>query len=138
MFVPQTLAEYQEKHYYKKDLIGLCRHFGLPTTGTKAELSQELILFFKGMPLAKIKAVHTAAKKRPLYYDEIDLDTKLVGSGFAFNDDARKFFADYFGVETFHFSKQMTAMKRKARREHDTKLTVGDLIDVEINRGRHF
>ena len=61
-------------------------------------------------------------------YEEINLDTKLIGSGFSFNNEARRWFANYFGVKNFSFKKEMAIIKRKAEAEDDTKITVRDLI----------
>lgn len=51
-----------------------------------------------------------------------------MDSGFSFNNEARHWFADYFGVEKFSFKKEMAIIKRKAEAENDTKITVRDLI----------
>lgn len=53
---------------------------------------------------------------------------KLIGSGFSFNNEARRWFANYFGVKNFSFKKEMAIIKRKAEAEDDTKITVRDLI----------
>ncbi|WP_314736980.1 hypothetical protein [Limosilactobacillus urinaemulieris] len=70
---------------------------------------------------------------RSLTYNEINLDTKLINSGFCFNKAARQWFADYFGVEKFSFSKKMAVIKRKAEVERDEQATVGDLIQQMQN-----
>ncbi len=61
------------------------------------------------------------------------MDTKLINSGFCFNKVARQWFADYFGVEKFSFSKKMAVIKRKAEVERDEQATVGDLIQQMQN-----
>ncbi|EHO51718.1 SAP domain-containing protein [Lentilactobacillus kisonensis] len=123
-----TPAQFKSKYYYKTDLIALCRSYGLPTYGTKAELNHYILAYLSGTP----KQMIHPNRKRPIHKlltsDEISLQTPLVGSGFAFNDAARKFFANYFGVTKFSFKKKMAVIKRKAETDNDLAITVGDLI----------
>lgn len=126
--IPNTLSEFTQKYYYKTELIKLCRQYKLPTSGTKAELNSCITKYLKGVPSSKIKLIRNNRDRHPLQYSEISLDTKLINSGFCFNNAARQWFANYFGVEKFSFSKKMAIIKRKAEAEHDTEITVGDLI----------
>ncbi|MBD5805865.1 SAP domain-containing protein [Limosilactobacillus walteri] len=128
MKIPNTLSEFTQKYYYKTELIKLCRRYKLPTSGTKAELNSYITKYLKGVPSSKIKPIRNNRKRHPLQYSEINLDTKLINSGFCFNNAARQWFADYFDVKKFSFSKKMAIIKRKAETEHDTEMTVGDLI----------
>jgi len=50
-----TVKEFREKYFYKTDLIRMCREFGLPTYGTKAELNSYIIAYLSGTPVEKIK-----------------------------------------------------------------------------------
>ncbi|WP_019252207.1 SAP domain-containing protein [Limosilactobacillus reuteri] len=128
MKVPHTLSEFEQTYYYKTELVKLCRQLELPTSGTKAELNSYIREYLNGTSAARIKPLRHKKSHRSLAYEEINLDTKLLDSGFSFNQEARKWFADYFGVKRFLFSKQMAIIKRKAEVEHDTEMTVGDLI----------
>ena len=128
MKIPHTLSEFEQTYYYKTELVKLCRQLKLPTSGTKAELNSYIRECLNGTPATQIKPLRSKKSHCPLAYEEINLDTKLLDSGFSFNQEARKWFADYFGVKRFSFSKQMAIIKRKAEAEHDTEMTVGDLI----------
>ena len=128
--IPHTLSEFTQNYYYKTELVKLCQQYNLPTSGTKAELNSYIIKYFKGIPSSQIR---NNSKHRPLPYSKISLDTKLINSGFCFNNAARKWFADYFGVKKFSFSKKMAIIKRKAEAENDEKATVGDLIQQMQN-----
>lgn len=129
MQMPQSLTEFEHTYYYKNDLVKICRQLHLPTGGTKAELNSYLKQYLQGIPAVQIKPMRSAQKYRSLKYDEINLDTKLVGSGFSFNNEARRWFADYFGVKQFSFKKEMVMIKRKAETDNNTELTVCDLIE---------
>lgn len=128
MKIPQSLPEFERTYYYKAELVALCRQLGLPLTGTKAELNSYVRKYLTGVPTAQIRPARRKQKCRSLTYQEISLTTKLVNSGFSFNDEARRWFADYFGVKKFSFSKRMAVIKRKVEAEHDCQFTVGDLI----------
>lgn len=126
--IPHTLSGFTQTYYYKTELIELCRQYKLPTSGTKAELNSYITKYLKGISSSQIKTIRNNRKRHSLQYSEINLDTKLINSGFCFNNAARQWVADYFGVKKFSFSKKMAIIKRKAEAEHDEKATVGDLI----------
>lgn len=123
-----TLAKFKANYYYKTDLIELCRKYGLPTYGTKAELNHYILQYLSGTPKRDIHQIRKNNQRQHLTQADISLATPLVGSGFAFDDEARKFFASYFGVTKFSFKKKMAVIKRRAEAENDLTMTVGDLI----------
>ncbi|MCK8607231.1 SAP domain-containing protein [Apilactobacillus ozensis] len=124
-----TIEEYQQKYFYKIELVQLCRRYKLPTYGTKAELNQYIIKYLSGVPAKNIKAKRCPSKKaQHLRANQITLNTKLINSGFSFNNEARQFFANYFQVDKFSFKKSMAIIKRRAELENDDTITVGDLI----------
>ncbi|UQS85765.1 hypothetical protein MOO46_04780 [Apilactobacillus apisilvae] len=61
---------------------------------------------------------------------EINLNTRLYNSGFKLNNEARKFFADYFKVDKFHFNKAMAVKMREVQSKKDKNSTINDLISV--------
>lgn len=123
-----TLNKFKQTYYYKTELIELCREYHLPTSGTKAELNQYLELYLTGTPAGRIQPVRLSVNVKRLTYEQLTLNTKVVGSGFCFNAAARKFFAEYFGQENFSFKKEMAIIKRRAEVNHDTTLTIGGLL----------
>jgi len=125
---PLTLKQFNETYFYKTELVQLCQRYRLPMYGTKAELNNYIRLYLRGQPVNTIHPVRVAQSKSQLKLEEITLNTKLVGSGFSFNDEARQFFAHYFDVAQFSFTKEMAALKRQAETTQDTNMTVGDLI----------
>lgn len=126
--IPKSITEFEHTYYYKTDLVKICKLLSLPVSGTKAELNSYITAYLKGTPATQIKSKRRQKSRRSLTYQEINLDTKLVGSGFSFNNEARHWFADYFGVKKFSFKKEMAIIKRKAEEENDTKITIRDLI----------
>ncbi|EEI24723.1 SAP domain-containing protein [Lentilactobacillus hilgardii] len=124
-----TQKTFKETYFYKTDLVKICRNYGLPTQGTKAELNHYIDCFLSGIPANQIKPARTYQKAPSLKMSEISLDTPLVGSGFSFNNEARQFFATYFNVKKFSFTKEMAVIKRKAEADQNLSITVGDLIN---------
>ena len=126
--IPKNITEFEHTYYYKTDILKICKLLSLPASGTKAELNSYITAYLNGTPATQIKTKRKQKLRPSLTYEEINLDTKLIGSGFSFNNEARRWFANYFGVKNFSFKKEMAIIKRKAEAEDDTKITVRDLI----------
>ncbi|TGA94296.1 SAP domain-containing protein [Lactobacillus johnsonii] len=126
--IPKNITEVEHTYYYKTDIVKICKLLSLPASGTKAELNSYITAYLNGTPATQIKTKRKQKLRPSLTYEEINLDTKLIGSGFSFNNEARRWFANYFGVKNFSFKKEMAIIKRKAEAEDDTKITVRDLI----------
>lgn len=124
-----TKKEFNETYYYKTELVELCRQFRLPSSGTKAELNSYINDYLSGKPSSDIRPKRSVTRCSPLKKNQISLQTKLIGTGFSFNNEARKFFAKQFGVKKFVFKKEMAMIKREAEVNNDTEITVGDLIE---------
>lgn len=129
-----SVTEFNEFYWYKTELITICRKYDLPTYGTKAELNQYIIQMLQGIPSSQIKAVRKGSVKRTLNVEEITLQTRLLNSGFRLNNEARKFFENYFQVEKFSFNKPMAILMRKVQTENDAVATVQDLVDVYLKK----
>lgn len=130
-----TLEKFKQTYFYKTELMQLCRKYGLPTYGTKAELNQYLKSYLSGISVNEIKAkrIHKSHKNN----QKITLETKILGEGFGFNQEARKFFAKYFGVENFVFKKEMAIIKRQAERNNDVEMTVRNLLEKYQEVSKH-
>ena len=126
--IPKNITEVEHTYYYKTDIVKICKLLSLPASGTKAELNSYITAYLNGTPATQIKTKRKQKLRPSLTYEEINLDTKLIGSGFSFNNEARRWFANYLGVKNFSFKKEMAIIKRKAETEDDTKITVRDLI----------
>lgn len=130
-----NFKDFKKQYWYKTDLQQLCREYHLPTYGTKAELENYITLYLKGTPANQIKPVRTAPKNiNHLNSSQIKTTTKLLNSGFSLNNEARKFFADYFGVDKFNFKKIMAIKMREVQKNQDQMATVQDLINLVNNQ----
>lgn len=124
-----TVAEFQDTYFYKEDLENICRKYQLPTYGTKAELGNYIISFLRGTPVTQIKPKRKSKRSgNHLKSYQISPKTRLLDSGFSLNNEARKFFKNYFGLDKFSFKKAMAITLRKAEEDQDTSATVQDLI----------
>lgn len=119
-------------YWYKEELQQICKRYGLPTYGTKAELSDYIVSFLAGTSIEQINSVRKIRRKTrsSLTADRISLETKLLNSGFSLNKEARIFFADYFGVTKFSFKKSMGIKMREVERNADVGATVADLVEA--------
>lgn len=85
-----TLAQFNAHYFYKTELVSLCKQYGLPAYGTKAELNQYIRLYLSGEPITHIKSTRKRPPHKKLATGQLSLKTKIVGSGFKFNNEARK------------------------------------------------
>ena len=109
---------FSEFYWYKEELQNVCGKYGLLTYGTKAELTNYIIAFLNGETATKIQPIRKPRRKVASHItaESITLDTKLLGSGFSLNEEARTFFANYFGVEHFTFRKVMGIKMREVEK----------------------
>lgn len=128
-----TVEEFRKHYWYKLELQEICRKYKISSNGTKAELEQYIENFLSGH-----NSVNVSKKAHKIRYSKhitkkISVDMKLIEDGFKFNNEARNFFADYFNVKKFSFTKEMGTALRKAEKNNDTDMTVADLIEIYIN-----
>lgn len=129
-----SVEEFQKHYWYKVELEKICREYNLPSQGTKAELQVYIKEFLSGKKPSNKRAKSSRIRRTAvLNKGEITLDTKLIGDGFKFDNVARSFFADYFQVKKFSFTKDMAADLRKAEEENNLEMTVRDLIKIYID-----
>jgi len=128
-----TLQEFKKHYWYKTELSEICRRFGLPAAGTKAELEARILKLLSGEPIEYRGSKNQYSRKKRKTA-EITLETRLIPDGFKFNRQAREFFAAYFKKEKFSFTKEMAAALREAERLGDHEMTVADLIAVYEGR----
>ncbi|USS91336.1 SAP domain-containing protein [Fructilactobacillus carniphilus] len=124
-----TLQQLEQQYFYKTELMQFCRERNLPTTGTKADLFNSLVEFFNGNPVpSTIKQSYSQPKSTSP--NLLSLNTPLIDPTFKFNKATRTFLATALNQKEFHFTKKMAALRRKARKEHDSRLTIQDLLTV--------
>ncbi|UFJ39869.1 SAP domain-containing protein [Brevibacillus humidisoli] len=129
-FAPDMSGEEFRAHYwYKDELAAICRQNGLSSSGTKAELEERIVHLLIGETVHNQRA-KTTQQRRKQRSGPITLQTRLIPEGFRFNQEARAFFQEYYGVNKFSFTKEMAAALRDAEKRNDQEMTVADLIAV--------
>jgi len=129
-----TVEEFNKHYWYKTDLQAICRQYNLSVDGTKAELEQGIRAFLSGESHDNKRTKVSKIRKSTTSQQPISLDTKLIGGGFKFNHEARVFFADYFNVAKFSFTKAMAVALREAEENQDYDMTVADLVEIYLDR----
>lgn len=138
IFSPELSKEEFLKHYwYKTELQEICEKYNLPTLGTKAEKQKYIFAFLDGETPQNKRKVSNRKRLRTSG-QPISLETKLVPDGFKFDDKSRTFFADYYNVPNFSFTKTMAAALRMAEENNNTQMTVKDLIAIYENKQNLF
>ena len=126
-----TLEEYKNRYWHKTELTKVCSELGLSSHGTKAELQERIQIFLKtGQKNSHLNRLEKNRKRLSKSLSSISLTTRLIPDGFKFNHVSRQFFADYFGVKKFSFTKEMAQALRAAEKRSDTDMTVKNLIKV--------
>ena len=126
-----SLDLFENRYWYKAELSKLCSKFSLSSHGTKAELQERIQGFLKMGQ--KDNSVNRSEKNRQRLSkspSSISLTTRLIPDGFKFNRVSRTFFAEYFGVKKFSFTKGMAQALRDAEKRSDLDMTVQDLIEI--------
>ncbi|CAH1853576.1 SAP domain-containing protein [Convivina intestini] len=121
----------ENQYYYKTDLQTICRQYGWPTSGTKAQLLARI----ESDGRQEINQI-TSSHKAELTVDQISPEMPLINSGFSFNQVVRDYFTNYYQVDNFHFTKQMATLRRLAQKNQDASICVSDLMD--IYEGKRF
>jgi hypothetical protein len=111
-----TIKEFKKHYWYKTDLQEICRKYKISPNGTKAELEQYIESFILGNKPINAREEACKIRKSKHMAKEISLNTKLIGDGFKFNNEARQFFSDYFNVKKFSFTKEMASVLRIAEK----------------------
>ncbi|WP_349534085.1 SAP domain-containing protein [Leuconostoc citreum] len=128
--------EFQKYYWYKTELQEICRTYKLPSYGTKYELTRYIVSFLDGTSIKQIKPIRKNRRntKEKNSSNEISPSTPILDSGFSLNNEARKFFCQYYRVPKFSFTKPMGIKMREIEQLNDKKATVKDLIDVYENK----
>lgn len=100
-----TFSEFSKFYWYKTELQTICHEHHLPSVGTKAELNNYIKQFLDGKESSKISITRNSKRTGALLAN-LTPETKLLESGFCFNNEARQFFKDYYGLSQFSFKKQ--------------------------------
>jgi len=127
-----SLKQFSAYYWYKDELAAVCRQAGLETSGTKAELQNRITDFLRTgkIPKRSRRGRFSQIRKTAAAKTVISLSTRLIPEGFKFNRTTRGFFAKYYNVKKFSFTKEMAAALRDAEKRGDLEMTVADLVAV--------
>ena len=105
-----TGQQFMTYYWLKADLIVFCRENGLPTTGSKGQLTERIKIYLHTGQIVKPKRSSRArvAKKMPTTFT---LET-LIGDNWRCSQELRAFFEAEIGP-TFHFNKFMRDFIRR-------------------------
>lgn len=93
-----NIENFQKNYYLKEELVSFCRENGLPTTGSKAELTHRIIYYLDKKECITRPLIR---KKRPTS-SQITLDMK-IGENFVCSEKHRQFYKEQIG-HSFSFS----------------------------------
>ncbi|MCR5625820.1 MAG: SAP domain-containing protein [Lachnospiraceae bacterium] len=126
----ESIKDYDEfcKYYwYREELIGICKAYGLKCSGSKIELNAVIKSYFSG---ERILPEKKKVKQTKVYLKELTLKTGLIESGFTFGNRFREFFSDQTGVKPFKFNVDMVETVKVVKTTGDESFTLGDLLDI--------
>ena len=125
--------EFYKYYWYKSELVEICKNLGIDGTGVKTELNNNIKEYFNGNI---IKRKNKTAKIN--YIEDINLDTPLLSCNFSFNQKFRDIFGKLAYQQNFKFTADMAAAWRKVKETEDINFTIGDMLNVYLNKLDYF
>lgn len=123
-----TWDEFHVHYWYFEELKIICSRYGIAKTGGKTDLVERIKIF---LTTGEVVAANNKRKKRGKRTGApLTLETKIIPEGLRFNQEVRRFFADYFKVEKFKFIQEMVVAVREAEDSGDIDLSLGDLVKI--------
>jgi hypothetical protein len=116
--------EFESMYFYKTELQTICRNLNLNTSGTKFDLNQRIIKYLNHDP-----QTNGPSSQHNGITTDLKLSTKII-NGVKLNQQLRNFMANYYGKETFKFSKEMAVTFRETKANNDSSITIQTLIDI--------
>ncbi|MEI0539902.1 SAP domain-containing protein [Brachyspira pulli] len=122
----KTYKEFNKYYWYHNELKSICKQLNINHIGNKKELNKNIEEYFNGnlIPKKKIKNI------KKIKDTNINLDSKLLECGFAFNNQFRELFSKYTNQNKFKFNADMAAVWKKVKENNDANFTIKDMIDV--------
>ena len=96
-------ADFAAYYWLKEDLLAFCRTNGIPTSGSKQQLTERIKLFLDTGEIAKPKRTSRSAKSA--MPNTFNRET-IIGENWRCNQDLRAFFEAEIG-KSFHFNQFM-------------------------------
>lgn len=126
----KSYEEFNKYYWYHNELKSICKQLNINHIGNKKELNKNIEEYFNGnlIPKKKIKKIKDT---------NINLDSKLLECGFAFNNQFRELFSKYTNQNKFKFNADMAAVWKKVKENNDANFTVKDMIDVYYKKNNY-
>jgi hypothetical protein len=132
MDLPKTKEELYGTYYYKKDLVNLCKLYGLPTSGLKEILFEYICCFIENKPVKKLKT------KRKVVDNDFEPSLgKIIDESYSNDEKHRSFFKENIG-EHFKFNVQfMNWMEEnKGKMKYDDAIEIYNKILQDKKHGK--
>ncbi len=132
MNMPKTKEELYGTYYLKKDLVNLCKEYGLPASGAKENLLEYILQFIANKPIKKIKTKSKIVNNG----FEPSLE-KMIDKNYSNNETHRMFFKEIIG-KSFKFNVEfMNWMEaNKGKRTYKEAVEIYKKILLEKQSGK--
>lgn len=129
----KSYEEFNKYYWYHNELKSICKQLNINHIGNKKELNKNIEEYFNGnlIPKKKIKNI------KKIKDTNINLDSKLLECGFAFNNQFRELFSKYTNQNKFKFNADMAAVWKKVKENNDANFTIKDMIDVYYKKNNY-
>lgn len=121
----KTYDEFIQYYWYYEELIQICKDLKIEFKGNKKELNHYIAEYFKGNKIEKKSVKKIKAKNV-----DLTLDTKLIESGFVFNQRFRDFFIEQTKNQNFKFNADMVETAKKVKKDNDLDFSLKDMLDI--------
>ena len=121
----KSFEEFNKYYWYREELSQICKLLGLEYKGTKLELNNVIVEYFKGNLIKK-----SSIKNKKKQVEVITLDAPLLECGFSFNTYFREYFSSLTNISPFKFTADMATAWRKVKKENDLSFTIKDMLKV--------
>ena len=124
-----TYEEFLHYYWYREELQNICKSLSLEYVGSKAELNAVIKAYFNG-----VKIPHKPKRKLAAVTTELTASTPLTECGFTFGPKFRDFYIALTGETSFKFTADMVASAKAVKENHDSRFTLGDLLDIKLGK----
>jgi len=94
-----NIEDFKNYYWLKEELATFCKEVGIPSYGSKIELTERIMMFLTSGVIPKAHKKKSSKRKQ---YDPLSLDTVII-SNHRCSQDIREFFTKEIGKK-FHFS----------------------------------
>jgi len=132
MNLPKSKEELYATYYLKKDLINLCKEYGLPTSGSKENLLEYICNLIENKPIKTIKT------KRKISNNDFEpLLEKIIDKNYSNNEIHRAFFKKVIGKH-FKFNIQFMNWleKNKGKKTYEDAVRTYNKILSDRKNGK--